>query len=228
MGSLAGECFTPAMSPATPRPLTVMAVAGLVVAAAAAGATAATQITSQQIKDETIQSRDVKNGQLTGADVKDGSLASADLKNGGVARADLAPAVAGSLAGGRIPSGTTVTGYAVFEAMAADPGQFSFSVDLPGAGGTPLYDTNVDFAPDSTSRTVDDDGTTSDGDPACPDWPEPPAAGQVCLYVNDPSPDTSDLQGLGIGLDRSFVISWYDAAEGNTVRVKALWAYTAP
>jgi hypothetical protein len=45
---------------------------------------AAGQITSGQIKNETIKSKDIKNGQVKSADVKNGSLQATDLAAGAV------------------------------------------------------------------------------------------------------------------------------------------------
>lgn len=62
----------------------------VLVVAMAASATAATLITSAQIKDNTVASIDLRNGTVAGIDVKDGTIASVDIANGSVTSADLA------------------------------------------------------------------------------------------------------------------------------------------
>ncbi len=71
-----------------PHLVAVLAVA-LVVGSGTAYA--AQQITSKNIKNETIKSKDVKDGALTGADLADGSVTSADVATDTLTAADLAP-----------------------------------------------------------------------------------------------------------------------------------------
>jgi len=76
------------------RPAHALVVALLAVVVAMAGTSyAAVQITSKQIKNNTIKSKDVKDGELTGKDVKDASLTGADILDGSLTAADVpAPA----------------------------------------------------------------------------------------------------------------------------------------
>lgn len=67
------------MSWSSVTPSLVAAVLAATVASGAAGYAAGTRVTSAQIADNTIQSRDVKNGDLTGADVRNGSLSRNEL-----------------------------------------------------------------------------------------------------------------------------------------------------
>ncbi len=81
------------------RPAHALVVALLALVVALAGTSyAAVQITSAQIKNNTIKSKDVKDNQLTGKDVKDSSLTGADLADGSVSQADLAPSAPGCTA----------------------------------------------------------------------------------------------------------------------------------
>jgi hypothetical protein len=59
------------------RSTIVLAVAGVAVVLGGT-ATAATLYTSEQIKDDSLYSRDIRNGTLTGSDVKDAALTPAD------------------------------------------------------------------------------------------------------------------------------------------------------
>lgn len=181
---------------------------------AASGATAAKMITGKQIK----------NNSVTSADIRNNTLRSRDIRNGTINRADLAGAVSGSLIGGRIPSGVTVTGAAVFDLQSDSSGDYRFSVNLPGKAGKTLTSTDVNFANDASSRTVDDD-------PSCTGTQQNPTAppGKVCLYYVGSASDTSDLQGIAAeAADSSFSVFWVDGAGNADVYAVATWAYTAP
>lgn len=105
--------------------------------------------------------------------------------------------------------------------MGATAGQYRINVDLPASAGQALQSGDVNFAANASDDAIDDDAT-------CPDWPEAPPAGQVCLHLDDTTSDTAEAQGVGVGHDRSFVISWDDTADGDTARLGAYWSYTAP
>jgi hypothetical protein len=204
-----------------------VAVTGAVALALAAGtgATAATLITSKQIKDNTIQSRDIRDGTIQSRDVRDGTLGSADVGDGAVGLKKVGSDVRGSLAGGRIPSATTVTGVAHWRFTSTVFSENEFAVNLPGRAGKNLTGSDVNFAADSASETVDDD-------PACTGTYELPTAppGKVCLYSKSRTSDTSGLQGNGYGRSDAFSVRWVDTggAAATTVYVEASWAYTAP
>ena len=71
-------------------PSFVVAVLALLVAAGGTGY-AAGKVTSSQIKDETIKSRDIRNGTITGTDLQDGSLTGKELGRASVPRDRLDP-----------------------------------------------------------------------------------------------------------------------------------------
>jgi hypothetical protein len=210
--------------PRRPSALLALAWATSLVAVGAASAAAATQITSQQIKNATIQSVDVKNGALTGADVKDGSLASADLKNGGVAPADLAPAVAAGFYSGPIPSGVTVVGFLDedFEIGDGVVGELRTAIELPGEPGKDLTDADVNFAPDGIAATTDDD-------PACTGTVASPTAppGKLCLYTDSIAQGIAFVDTI-VQYDRWPVLRIFSSGASSDVFARASWAYTAP
>jgi len=77
------------------RPAHALAVALLALVVALAGTSyAAVQITSKQIKNNTIKSKDIKDNEVTGKDVKDASLTGADIADGSLTAADLPAASA--------------------------------------------------------------------------------------------------------------------------------------
>ena len=69
-------------------PALVVAVLALVVAMAGTSY-AAVQITSAQIKNNSIKSKDIKDNQVSGKDVKDSSLTGADVQDNGLTGADV-------------------------------------------------------------------------------------------------------------------------------------------
>jgi hypothetical protein len=215
------------MAPAT-RKTAALVLAGCTALAlsAATGATAATLITGKQIKDGTVTGADLKNGTVKSADIGDGTVTGTDVKNGSIGAADLGSAVADSLAGGRIPSGVTVTGSFTMDIESDTSGDYRVSVDLPGSAGKQLGDTDVNFGPDGTGRVVDGDATCTGS------WSAPTApSGKVCLYQYSATDDTTGLEGWqAVGAkDRGFRIKWFDnAAESADVLVNVVWAYTAP
>jgi len=110
------------------RPVHALVVAILALVVAMAGTSyAALQITSAQIKNNTIKSKDIKDKQVSGADVKDSSLTGDDVKDGSLTAADLpaptAPACAadqyriatGCLIKAVRPGGATTLGAALVD-----------------------------------------------------------------------------------------------------------------
>lgn len=173
----------------------------LVVVSATAGATAA--------------------GLITGAQIKNGTITSVDLKNRTVAKKDLSRKVSRSLAGGRIPSGKTVRGFAGLQVPSTTSGNFAVTVDLPGDAGKRLTASDVNFGAGSG---------TPDDDPACTGSPSAPTApaGKVCLYLVSSDTDSSNYYGGGVSDRRSFIIGWSDSASNSIAYVSVRWAYTAP
>jgi hypothetical protein len=77
------------------RPAHALVVALLALVVVMAGTSyAAVQITSKQIKNNTIKSKDIKDNAVTGKDVKDASLTGADIADGSLTAADLPAATA--------------------------------------------------------------------------------------------------------------------------------------
>jgi hypothetical protein len=68
----------------------VVAILAVALVLGSGTAYAAKQITSKNIKNNTIKSVDVKDGALTGTDVADGSVTSADILDGTLTTADVA------------------------------------------------------------------------------------------------------------------------------------------
>lgn len=68
----------------------VAGVAAVMIIGAGGGAVSAALITSAQIKDNTIKSRDIRNGTVKAADVAPDSIPGSDLRNGTVTGADVA------------------------------------------------------------------------------------------------------------------------------------------
>ena len=124
-----------------------------------------------------------------------------------------------------MPSGTTVTGRIYTETVATATGQYVVeNVNLPAVAPVGLNNAHVNFAPDSSTATTDDD-TACTGT-----YTEPTApAGKVCLYL-----------GSYTGLSAIAGYAWFDQgggafyARGTTavasgqVNIYATWAYTAP
>jgi hypothetical protein len=67
----------------------VAGVAGAMVIGAGGGAVSAALITSAQIKDNTIKSRDIRNATIKGVDVAPNSIPGADLRDGTVTGTDV-------------------------------------------------------------------------------------------------------------------------------------------
>lgn len=103
-------------------------------------------------------------------------------------------------------------------------GTINFSVSLPAKAPVTITSANVNFAPDASAVTIDDDATCT-GTAAAPTAPP----GKVCIYpYGGIGPFISLLQGFqanNLG-DQAFYIAW-SAAPGNT-QLFVTWAYTAP
>jgi hypothetical protein len=200
----------------------------------AVSAYGATLITSAQIRDNTIQSRDVRNGTLGVVDLSVAArraLKGAKGATGATGPAGPAGASGGTGAAGprglsawdTIPSGTTITN-AFRHTMASNvAGSFQYTIQLPGIAPTKMVNADVNFAPAAG---------VSDGDAACTGTLTAPTAppGKVCLYVNFTETGTTALNGIvspEFG-DRMFSIVWNDTGADAQAGVAASWAYTAP
>lgn len=204
------------------------------------GATAATIITSADIKDGTIRGVDVRNGGLTGADVKDGTVTAGDVRNGSLTGADvkdatigandLAPGVQTAFMTGFIPPGTTVTGTAYFDSTSDVAGDFGIMVTLPARAHAPLTNALVNFRTDGLAAFSNDDIAADDGCTGSANAPMAPA-GQVCIYLVQSATDSVNMKGdaaFGKATDQGFAIRWNDSASFDDVYLTAVWAYTAP
>ena len=123
-----------------------------------------------------------------------------------------------------IPSGQTVTGVFGTDGTYG-VGLVNFSVSPPGNAPVALTTANINFAPDASSVTNDDDATCT-GTSLAPTAPP----GKVCLYQYATSTlNLTTLQGFEstrLGT-QAFYVSGFMAAAG-TGRVYLSWAYTAP
>ena len=133
-----------------------------------------------------------------------------------------------------IPAGVTVTGVWGHTMYLPGGEQANVSIPLPALAPADLTDETVNFAPDGSDRTGDDDATCT-GTPKAPTAPP----GKVCLYLDYGMPEfpsvgldeiaAGSLQGyFNGGLDDTgFYLSWLQASEA-TVTLYISWAYTAP
>jgi hypothetical protein len=125
-----------------------------------------------------------------------------------------------------IPSGQAVTGAFEYDGAASVAGDFRTYAKLPGQTPVALTATTVNFAPDTSPVTTDDDATCT-GTRQAPTAP----AGKVCIYLNNTASDGSGMTARPTldGDRSSFTISWNDSAAASPdVFVYGTWAYTAP
>ncbi|MBA2347238.1 MAG: hypothetical protein H0V81_03000 [Solirubrobacterales bacterium] len=124
-----------------------------------------------------------------------------------------------------IPSGTTVKGAEAFDVESARAqSDFRFSVPLGGRVPALAVD-HVNFAPDGSPGTTDDDALCT-GTAAAPTAP----AGRVCLYatgVNAKNANGRELNAVDGGSTGFSVGFFNDLADSDTF-VQFTWAYTAP
>jgi hypothetical protein len=123
----------------------VVAVVAVALVLGSGSAYAAAQISSKNIKNNTIKSVDVKDGALTGTDVADSSLSSLDILDGTITGADVKDA---SLTGADIlDSSITTADVAADTLLAADiataaVGQPEIATD--GVAATEIEDDSID------------------------------------------------------------------------------------
>jgi hypothetical protein len=126
-----------------------------------------------------------------------------------------------------IPSGTTVTGFVVWDhGVIADNQDIQVSVQLPAPAPVALTTNTVNFAPHALAA---DDDATCTGTSAAPTAPQ----GKVCLYL---AISNSVDGGLGFnpaisGMEtRGFlvVMNTNSALVGSDMYFRVTWAYTAP
>lgn len=202
-------------------------------------ATAASLVTSTNIKDNTIQSRDVKDGSLL---LKDFAAAErAKLKGAtgatGATGAAGATGARGASAFDAPPAGTLIRGGGTLsaEVSTADVELRSYA-PLPFTPSGPLVDTgdnrNLFFGAPSAATGLDEDDTTS-----CPGTYEVPGAtaGKLCVflaYADDVRDGTAfvwsgaDYDADGAESNGFFVSVATDGP--GTVSVPYVWTYKAP
>ena len=164
------------------RPPTFSGVAigaAVVLIVTATTATAAALITSADIKDNTVQSKDLKNNNIASADIKDATITSADIKNnvvvsgdikdGTIAAADLSSATVDSLkttySGPKwgivdrnvIGNGDSYLRSGPFEALGQDPppdGIGSLGIRTGSPADAAAFGNEIDFQGDPVQGLV--------------------------------------------------------------------------
>jgi len=126
-----------------------------------------------------------------------------------------------------IPSGRTVTGSMIWgEPWVGDNKEYFIYVPFPGKASPPLPSiAYVNFAPDASTATVDDDGACT-GTVAVPTAPP----GKVCIYRQD-SIVVDNLSGRFNpvnGSDGFYIDVVSNAPYPQTMTLLFSWAYTAP
>ena len=126
-----------------------------------------------------------------------------------------------------IPSGQTVTGSMIWdEAVIADNQDFRIYIAFPGKATPALTsDTKVNFAPDLTPETIDDDATCT-GTAAAPTAP----LGKVCVYrySTTRADNITGNDNYVNGRDGFYVDAMSNGTPGQDMNVTFSWAYTAP
>lgn len=225
-----------------PRPSIVHLLVVVVVLLSLGGtATAASLITSSNIKDNTIQSRDVKDGSLR---LKDFAAADrARLKGAtgatGAAGATGATGARGASAFDAPPTGTVIRGGGTLSAEASAPDvELRSYAPLPFTPSSPLVDTdpsrNLFFGdnPEVAAMDVDEVNPT-----VCPGTYDAPGAtaGTLCVFLAPTSGVQDGSAFLWSGADRStdgaesngFFIE-VATADSGPVAVPYVWTYKAP
>jgi hypothetical protein len=124
-----------------------------------------------------------------------------------------------------IPSGRTVTGEIVWDYSAASLSSDRIGVTFPALAPVDLSTGNVNFAPDGSASTTDDDASCT-GTLAAPTAPP----GKVCIYRNNSSANLNSINGAqNLTLRRAgFYIDMVPNATSQDTFLYATWAYTAP
>ncbi len=124
-----------------------------------------------------------------------------------------------------IPSGVTVSGFVSWDHTTVVQGSNdAFSVEMPGRAPVPLTSSNINFASDADSATIDDDVTCT-GSEANPTAPP----GKVCLYLQTYGAVTALSGNVSFGSGANFAVSFTsDDTIGADYYVYVHWAYTAP
>jgi hypothetical protein len=208
-------------------PVNGAAVAVVALALGAVGsAVAADKITSEDIKNRTIEAEDQANGSTDGRVVKNGSLG----------RSDLATSAKNSfIVPVKVPNGKTIRGAVGGDFHAYDAGSDDFGVDvsLPIPATSGLTDDDVHVV---VSTWTDGGGqsapTTDDGNAGCTGTLSRPTAppGDVCIYVSG-GDNAANLSGYSVmpGTAASrygFKLKWDPPNAGDTF-IDAVWAYRA-
>lgn len=172
----------------------------------------------------------------SGSAVAGALVTSADIKNGTIKTKDLSPKARNGMKGAQgprgfsawdpIPSGRTVTGVERWDVESGRANSdFQFTIHLPGVAPAPLTNATVNFAPDTYAN---------DADPACTGTFNAPTApaGKMCLYLVT---SLGNASYTGYALDNSTFgtrhgarVAWGSLPANADSYVELTWAYTAP
>lgn len=206
----------------------VASTLALAIALSTGGAYAAGQVKTSDLANNAVTSTKIKNGAVGSADLASNSVSSTKIKNGSIAAGDLQSGVNTVLRAGQpgapLRSGTKLTGsFYDYDKTGADGGYLVMNADFGGLTPSSLTDATVNFAPDSSDLTSDDDPTCT-GSFVAPTAP----AGKVCVYVGNISGLTGVDGETWSSSDvarRAFYV--YGAKTANaTFSFYATWAYT--
>ena len=226
-----------------PTPSMIVSVIAVIIALSAS-AFAATQITSRQIKDGSIQLKDLSRKakqrlRTPGPRGPKGDKGDKGDKGNKGDQGDRGPAGASAFNTATIPSGVTIRGAWGGRYIAAVAGQqqnsYLLSYSFPAKAPQKLRDSDVQFGANTA-------GPVGDADPACTGSVADPTAppGKVCIYSNEgPNGTRSNstltgfkLSAAGVKTDADaygFEVRIVDAGTvPGTLRAEGTWAYTAP
>ena len=188
---------------------------------------------SSEIRKNAVRSSDVKNGSLRAADFKLGEIAAGATGARGPAGptgatgttgATGATGPAGASGYAPLPSGTTATGtFYLSEARPAGSFTEAHPIALHVRPQPGLDSSLVDWAPDGSAATTDDDPLCT-GTVANPTAP----AGRTCLYHTALSGNITDTYGETHGNTGMHIWLEYTNATAAKVIAQGSWAYTAP
>jgi hypothetical protein len=208
------------------KALGVAAVVAVVLTVGLGSAVAAGLVTSEQIKNFTIQARDMASDSVNGRILEDESLQ----------RGHFSQRLENQLAFATVPSGRTIRGAVGgdFDA-AASVLDWGVILSLPAKARAALSDDDVfvNVAGWTSGDVGQVQPTTTDTDAGCDGSPANPTApaGKVCIYVAG-GDNAEDVQGYSVlpGTGASpygFKLKWTNTATGDTF-IDAVWAYQAP
>lgn len=204
-----------------PSPSMAVSLAALTVALGGTSY-AATQISSMDVKNNSLRSADIRNNSLTGSDVKNSSLTTSDIKDRSLRskdfRAGQLPAGARGLTGNTGPKGDTgpagVGRWALINAagtIEAQSGGFAVTACYPAApaaaNGNCYINTNENLANNGVIATIalqnqvnqgggTMNGTNTDANTNADLTDDPPAAGDNLEFSGEISATVCGLAGV--------------------------------